>query len=237
MVTEYKFSFNELDINKEDIEELLGFENGNVPEPFTDFIEKGLAEAPQHCNIRGGLKIFDNLQVDQQNGIIKIDNQLFQPAKIVSIQLKNAKSIALFVCTAGSEITDYSKVADKQGDQMYSYVLDVIGSVIVEKAMDEIQKKLEDDMKLNGLGISDRFSPGYCDWNVSDQHKLFRLLPENFCGIRLSESSLMNPIKSVSGIIGLGENLKQLGYQCHWCNDPNCIYGKTKRKKIAKKNA
>lgn len=120
---------------------------------------------------------------------------------------------------------------------MYSYVLDVIGSVIVEKAMDEIQKKLEDDMKLNGLGISDRFSPGYCDWNVSDQHKLFRLLPENFCGIRLSESSLMNPIKSVSGIIGLGENLKQLGYQCHWCNDPNCIYGKTKRKKIAKKNA
>jgi hypothetical protein len=92
-------------------------------------------------------------------------------------------------------------------------------------------------MKLKELGISDRFSPGYCDWNVSEQHKLFNLLPESFCGIHLSESSLMNPIKSVSGIIGIGENLKQLGYQCYWCNDPNCIYGKTKRKKMSKKNA
>jgi cobalamin-dependent methionine synthase I len=38
------------------------------------------------------------------------------------------------------------------------------------------------------------------------QHKLFLALLKNYtCGISLTESSLMLPVKSVSGIIGLGK--------------------------------
>jgi len=77
----------------------------------------------------------------------------------------------------------------------------------------------------------DLFSPGYCNWSMAEQQKLFSLLPPGFCGIQLSPSSLMHPIKSVSGIIGIGTSCKQKGYQCEWCNDKDCIYGRIRRQK------
>lgn len=234
MLEEFKFSFNDLNVSSMDIEELLGTD-GEAPEPFPQLIEKGLQEAPEYCEIRGGIKIFSPVLTDTKNNTVKLEHQTFRTAKIVAIQLKNATSAALFTCTAGKGISDYARRVTAEGDPMYSYVLDVIGSVTVDKAMDLIQDALQEKMKQKELGISDRFSPGYCEWNVADQQKLFSLLPENFCGVKLSDSSLMDPIKSVSGIIGIGHGLKQKGYQCHWCNDLNCIYGKTKRKKTAKK--
>ncbi|HKJ79378.1 MAG TPA: vitamin B12 dependent-methionine synthase activation domain-containing protein [Prolixibacteraceae bacterium] len=236
MQKEYTFSFHELNIQPADIEELLGFDDGNVPEPFPELINKALKEAPCHCKIRGGIKIIDSIALNKENGSLKIADQLFVPAKIISIQLKNATKIAVFLCTAGSEITDLSKKAEAEGDLVYSHIVDWVGSVIVEKAMDKIQDSLEKEMQLNGLGITDRFSPGYCEWNVAEQQNLFQLLPTGFCGISLSKQSLMHPIKSVSGIIGIGNGLKPKGYQCYWCNDPNCIVGKTKQKKKPKKS-
>jgi hypothetical protein len=110
-------------------------------------------------------------------------------------------------------------------------VYDILGSITVEKATDNIQEFLAADCKASELGISDRFSPGYCEWSVSEQQMLFDLMPKRFCGVTLSESSLMSPIKSVSGIIAIGKGFNPKGYQCNWCNDKNCIYGKIKRKK------
>ncbi|MBI4882246.1 MAG: hypothetical protein HY812_21680 [Planctomycetes bacterium] len=49
-----------------------------------------------------------------------------------------------------------------------------------------------------------RYSPGYCGWHVSGQKRLFaRLRPEEI-GITLRESCLMEPLKSISGVIAGG---------------------------------
>jgi hypothetical protein len=45
----------------------------------------------------------------------------------------------------------------------------------------------------------------------------------------------MHPIKSVSGITGIGKDCKQMGYQCNWCTDSDCFVGKIKRRKNSKK--
>jgi hypothetical protein len=231
MIKEFRFSFNELGIVNSDIEELLSFEEGIIPEPFPELIEHALNIAPSVSNIRGGYKIFNNNETEIDKETIRICNQIFNPSKIVITQFKHASSFALFICTAGAEISQHSKEIQMNGDPLLSFVFDVIGSITVEKATDKIQKELEKESKKTGLNISDRFSPGYCEWSVAEQQKLFALMPENFCGVSLSETSLMSPIKSVSGIIALGTNLEQKGYQCHWCTEKNCIYGKIKRRK------
>ena len=87
-----------------------------------------------------------------------------------------------------------------------------------------MQNDLEEQMSKEGKKITNRFSPGYCGWNVSEQHKLFSLLPGNFCGIRLTESALMDPVKSVSGIIGIGPDVRRMPYTCSLCDMKNCIY-------------
>lgn len=229
MIKEFYFSFDELNIIPKDLTDLLGFEDGIIPEPFPEIIEQALSDAPQFCTIKGGYKIFESIEINRKNASIKIENQLFLPSKVVTTQLKGSTSMALYICTAGKNISNHSIEVSNQGDPMLSYIFDVIGSVTVEKATDKIQELLEIEVKKSGLNISDRYSPGYCEWDVAEQQKLFSFFPDNFCGVSLSESSLMSPIKSVSGIIGIGAGLQQKGYQCRWCNDENCIYGKIKR--------
>jgi len=230
MIREFNFDFDDLKIQPEDLDELLGF-NGTVPDPFPEYIKKALAEAPKLCKIRGGYKIFNSLTVLPTEQKLLIGNTTFNPAKIVTSQLKTASSGAIFLCTAGPFISDVSKQLLAGEDPVLGYVYDILGSVTVEKATDKIQNHLHEEVKISGLDISDRYSPGYCEWSVEEQKKLFAIMPDNFCGITLSSSSLMHPIKSVSGIIGIGEEMKQKGYQCKWCSDPDCIYGKIRRKK------
>ena len=106
---------------------------------------------------------------------------------------------------------------------MKTFIVDTIGSEIAEKAADSLEIELQKIVQQNDWKITNRYSPGYCDWQVSEQQKLFSLLPEHFCGISLTESSLMIPIKSVSGIIGLGPDVKREEYQCSICDMKDCF--------------
>lgn len=118
----------------------------------------------------------------------------------------------------------------RSGDLLEGYIYDVAGSEIVEAAADLMQAELDKTMASEGRKITNRFSPGYCGWNVSEQHKIFQLLPGTFCGIRLTASALMDPEKSVSGMIGIGKNVRHLPYTCSICDMKDCIYRKAKEK-------
>lgn len=235
MTKEFSYTFNELEITATDVTDLMGFEPGLVPEPFPEIIQLAMEKAKEICRPTGGFCIFSQCSVNTSDISISIEIQQFNPDKIVVTQLKTAQQIAIFVCTAGNEITETANEMMAGGDIMLGYVFDTIGSVVADRTAVKIQQELEKDSSIGHLKISDRFSPGYCDWNVAEQHKLFSLLPPGFCGITLSDSALMWPVKSVSGIIGIGKNLSQKGYQCHWCTDKDCFIGKINRIKKDKK--
>lgn len=234
MTTEY-YSFTELNIVPSDIEELMGFEPGQSPAPFPELVENGLNLAPEYCQIIGGYQLFEHFSIDPVAESFKIKDQVFFPGKTVVTQLKKATKAALFLCTAGPGISEFSRKKSAEGDELMAYVLDVIGSVTVDKAAALLQERIFEEVSPSGYSLTDSFSPGYCTWSVAEQQKLFTLLPHGFCNISLSKSSLMHPVKSVSGITGVGPGCQQTGYQCNWCNDLHCIYGKIRRHKKAKK--
>ncbi|NOY95606.1 MAG: hypothetical protein GXO81_04370 [Chlorobi bacterium] len=231
MIREFQFHFEDLDIKADDLEELMGYEAGNSPLPFPGLYAEALEEAGELCEIKGGYRILDTVEFSPEYKKIIIEGQAFSTGKIIFSQLQESTSAALYICTAGEGISIRAKRLMDKGDLLQGYIFDVIGSVAVEKALDKMQEALKKEMQINGLNISARFSPGYCDWNVSEQHQLFNFFPKNFCGVTLGKTSLMYPLKSVSGIIGIGKSLKNKGYQCGWCSDKNCIYGRARRKK------
>ncbi len=235
MKTQY-FTFKELSIIREDIEELMGFEPGSSPAPFPELIDSGLKQAPEFCQIIGGYQIFGNVVIDSKAKIIEINNQFIYPGKTVVSKFSKANQVALFLCTAGAGISEYSRRQSAEGDELLAYVLDVIGTVVVEKASNCLQDIILNEVSVSGFGITDCFSPGYCNWSVAEQQKLFSLLPMGSCNITLSETSLMHPVKSISGITGIGIGCKRTGYQCDWCSDKNCINGIIRRRKKVKKN-
>jgi len=164
---------------------------------------------------------------------VAIDGINFGIEKIVFTQLKRSDSLAIFLCTAGHEIGRRSKSLMQERDFLKGYIYDIIGSEIVEAAADLMQDDMKNSIRGAGLAITNRYSPGYCGWNVADQHKLFQLMPSNHCGIELTESALMNPVKSVSGFIGIGEDVKWNPYSCRMCRQEDCVYRRYRENRVA----
>ena len=227
----FRFGFRDLNLSVPEIENFMGYKEGEDSGLVTGLIEEVLKEAEEICNIRAQYQIFNNLRIDPENKAIEINDVRFNVKNIVFSQIKRSGSAVLFLCTAGEEIGIRSRKAMKERDLLKGYVYDVVGSEIVEAAADLMQNELSNTAAAGGLKITNRYSPGYCGWSVSEQHKLFKLMPYNYCGIRLTESALMDPVKSVSGIIGIGKDVKLNPYTCKMCDMTECIYRRMKEMK------
>lgn len=153
----------------------------------------------------------------------------FAIGKIIERQLKGAEAYAFFICTAGVEYEAFQERLKKEGDMVRVFIADALGSVIAEKAADQMELSLQENIDKLGWHHTNRFSPGYCGWHVSQQQLLFPLFKGETCGVKLTESSLMLPIKSVSGIIGLGPNVRHLDYTCGLCDFKQCYKRKKKK--------
>ena len=152
----------------------------------------------------------------------------FDMGRIILRQLHGAEAYALFICTSGTEYEDYQQRLMREGDMVRVFIADALGSVIAEKCADQMEQNLQTSIDKLGWHHTNRFSPCYCGWHVSQQQRLFPLFNGHTCDVRLTDSSLMLPIKSVSGIIGLGPQVRHLDYTCGLCNFEKCY--KRKRK-------
>jgi hypothetical protein len=206
------------------VETVLGYKEGEDRELVSSLIIELLNESCEITNIKSQYTLFDDIQFDNIAKSIEINKISFQIKKIVFGQIKKSDSVAIFTCTAGEEIGIRSRKAMQERDFLRGYIYDVIGSEIVEAAADLMQADLERTMLNSGSKITNRYSPGYCNWDVAEQHKLFKLIPNNYCGIKLTQSALMDPVKSISGIIGVGKNVKYSRYTCSICGQADCVY-------------
>jgi hypothetical protein len=120
-----------------------------------------------------------------------------------------AERLALFAVTIGEKISlEISHLFDRNEFALGS-MLDTTASEGTELAAVEIESYYEKLLKKNRLfdrskGML-RFSPGYCGWHMSGQRKLFEFLEPESIEITLSSSFLMQPLKSISGVIVFGD--------------------------------
>ena len=119
--------------------------------------------------------------------------------------IPQAGSLALFAVTVGDRVCDEISRLFGQNDFAGGVMLDAAASIGADLAAEEIERHCDKQWRTSRL-IDDtmavmRFSPGYCGWHVSGQKKLFASLQPERVGIRLNDSFLMQPLKSVSGVI------------------------------------
>ena len=224
MIHEFPYSFEELTIDKNYLSTILGFPDGILPEPFDEYVAEAFQKAESMCDIHGAFCFAEKSEFTSGNSHILVDGIEFGIGKTVAKELRDSSSVVFFICTAGERISRCSQEMLKGENPVLGYVLDVLGSMIVEAATDELQKEIKHMANKEGYSITNRYSPGYCKWSVADQHQLFSFFPVNCCGIKLTDSALMYPIKSVSGIIGIGKEVKFRQYTCDLCNQADCIH-------------
>ncbi len=215
-MTEKTLSFEELGITAADVYEQMGYHDAQPDKATQQETAMILKEVSQWLRPR-----FSYFVVNKQPD--------FEMGNIILRQLRGSEAFALFICTSGLKFETYQQRLKEQGDMVRVFIADALGSVIAEKCADQMEKALQESIDKLGWKHTNRFSPGYCGWHVSQQQLLFPLFQGHTCGVKLTDSSLMVPIKSVSGIIGLGEKVRKLEYTCGLCDFKQCY----KRKKKA----
>ncbi len=193
-------------------------------DPYTmGIISEYMDECLSICSPKAAYTVVENPDFISNTEMI-VKGNTFQLDKIILSALKNASQVALFIGTAGDAIEKLSKKLILEGYALEGLICNLIGSEVAENIAEITHLTIGADMQAKGLNITNRYSPGYCHWPVSDQQKLFSVLNGDSCGVSLNNSSLMTPIKSVSGIVGIGPEVKYRGYTCSKCPTEHCIY-------------
>jgi hypothetical protein len=159
-----------------------------------------------------------------EDKMLKTSNAVFDVGNDVSLMLKSVEKIAVFACTVSSELNEVLENEKNSADLLQSYLLDIIGTVIAGKIADVLHQNIT--QKFSNVNVTNTISPGNCGWPVEDQKKLFSLLPPGFLNISLNPSGMMYPVKSLTGMIGIGTKVKFKQTECRYCRSRNCPYRK-----------
>ncbi|MGA2383712.1 MAG: vitamin B12 dependent-methionine synthase activation domain-containing protein [Gemmatimonadales bacterium] len=152
------------------------------------------------------------------------------PYSPVSDVCGRAEHLALFAVTLGEQPSLELNHLFTAGDFALGYVLDAMASVAADGLAELAEQRFAALLQGRGWMPSDgaalRYSPGYCGWDVTGQRKLFAFLKPERIGITLTESCLMKPLKSVSGVIIAGpraiHRIRPTYDFCERCEERTC---------------
>ena len=125
-------------------------------------------------------------------------NDAYTPLDLI---FPRAERLALFAVTCGQRVCDRIGDLFEANEYPLAAALDAAASLAADQAAQVAQDTVE--ATLDGAAGVMRYSPGYCGWHVSGQKALFDFLGPA-AGIALTDSFMMRPLKSVSGVIIAG---------------------------------
>lgn len=214
-------SLSQLEIPVPEIYSSMGFRSAGPDEVSRGMTDTLLREAYDIVH-----PCFEYIVLDGERteNTVTAGGEIFDTGRIISGHLRGAAKLVAFVATVGEGWLEWMEMLKKRDDVLQSFIADCIGSQIAESTADYMERTLQEELDAGQWHRTNRFSPGYCGWHVSQQQRLFSLFPEEKpCGITLTDSCLMVPVKSVSGIIGVGPSVRYMPYTCNICDMKMCL--------------
>jgi hypothetical protein len=145
---------------------------------------------------------------------VTIGNTVFT-SKVVRMNLEPVGRVFPYIVTAGSEL-DAVELSKGQS----AMLLDQVKTVVVSKAFQYLKTHLAEKYGIKKLSS---VSPGRLDeWPITQQRELFSLFGNNVdrIGVRLTQTCLMVPVKTVSGLLFPSE----AGFEsCELCSREKCV--------------
>ncbi|MFA4916966.1 MAG: hypothetical protein WC560_09890 [Syntrophales bacterium] len=216
-------------INRELVCRYIGYSEDVEPSPrIASLLDEHIDDASHLIEPSYSYVIKKVKSIKESRAIIE-DSTVFE-SDVISRLLVRCSKVAVFVLTIGNRLEENVVKLAENRMILESYLLDAIGSSAVESLADIVQEHIGETVGKNGLAISLRYSPGYCDWNINQQKLVFRALGKHTSPVQLSSECLMTPQKSISGIIGIGprENGVTKYNPCKTCAKHNCV-GRNRR--------
>ncbi|MBQ8580751.1 MAG: hypothetical protein IJ478_01530, partial [Alistipes sp.] len=134
----YRFPYGEVLPSLDELARYLHMDE-DAEHPAYLYMKERLAElTSSDLEAVGGYAVGVIDGLDLQAGTLTVEGVTFGVGAQVCGYLKEATEAALFLCTAGSLFSDEAHELNAQGDFLEAYIIDAIGSLTVERAMDKI---------------------------------------------------------------------------------------------------
>jgi hypothetical protein len=141
-------------------------------------------------------------------------------SRVLRVNLDQIHRVFPFIATCGNELDEWTQ---SFSDNLIRFWLEEIKEIALHSAVEALDAHIENLYQPGSLAF---MNPGSLeDWPLAAQPALFNLLgkPEENIGVRLTDSLLMLPTKSVSGIYFPTE---QSFSSCQLCPRGICPYRK-----------
>lgn len=187
-----------------------------------ELVDELLGTLPRLMRPRGLYRI-DEVTVLEPRRLMLASGAVFSGA--IGAFLQHARLIATFIVTIGSAVERLSRGWLRAGKVMQGTIADAIASEAATAAEAGLRGEVRAWAQARGLDMTPPYSPGYCGMSIRQQIPLFASVPAREINVRLTPSCLMLPVKSISGLIGIGpaDKINPHGYPCETCDHPNCM--------------
>lgn len=138
--------------------------------------------------------------------------------QLIVQHLAGAARVTVCLGTIGDQLETVASGV-MPGDPLLGLALDGLGNAAVEQLATRLCSRLENQARSQGLETSLPLSPGMLGWPVDPgQRQLFSLLDPAALGVRLTDSLMMVPAKSLTFVVGFGQRLAYQGRTCDFCS-------------------
>ena len=147
-------------------------------------------------------------------GKIEIDSIEFR-SRVLAKNLERIERVFPYVLTIGDSLENTARSSESMTRRL---VLETVGDLALGSGLEHVQRHISEQY---GLETTSNMGPGQLDWPIEQQRELFSLLGhvKDTIGVTLTESLMMVPRKSISGIIFPTE---ETFISCQLCQRNKC---------------
>jgi hypothetical protein len=142
--------------------------------------------------------------------------------ELIANHLAAASEVIIAVCTVGDGVT--SIISERfQTDPVGALALEGVAGAAAEALAEAVCRRFDALALAEGLQTSIPLNPGMIGWPLEEgQPQIFNLIDATEIGVALDPGTyLMQPLKSLSLVIGLGRDLNATGHAhraCDFCS-------------------
>jgi len=175
---------------------------------------------------------YETVKIDTINsGIFSLDGgeSLYSP--FLTHKLARATHLVFGVATIGNSINETITQWFSDRSHVKAFVLEEIANTLLFRVSEHLHTQIESDAVAAGLTASGPASPGDIEgFDINQQKTVLSLAGAGQIGIRMTSTQQMDPVHSVSVVIGVGERLNK------WTRADNCNICKARDKCVHRLN-
>jgi hypothetical protein len=212
-------------VDRREVVRYLGYPAHVVPPAWVDdMLDEWVPRARSHAHARATYAVFPVEVLERRRLVLRSSAGPVEFRGAIGEFLGASQRIVAYVATAGAGVEQLAHRLGREDDQLAALVVNAVGAERAEAAQSAVIAELLAAGAATQLVPTLPYSPGYCGMALTEQRSLFRLFAGHAVGVSLTAECFMRPLKSVSGLIGLGapEAVRQFGSPCERCDAPRC---------------